>query len=297
MKKIILLAALFTISIACAQGRFDKVKIKVEKVTENLYMLVGAGGNIGISTGEDGVFMVDDQFAPLSEKIQAAIASISDKHVKFLMNTHFHGDHTGGNANFESNGAIIVAQDNVRKRLAENTKEGLPVITFSDDATFYMNGNDIFLTHVHNAHTDGDALVYFAQSNVLHTGDTFFNGRFPYIDLKRGGSLTGDIAAAKKGLMIINDDTKVIPGHGSLASKADYQNYHDMLVGIHKNVSKAIENGKTEDQIVADESLTSQWLTDAEVEGQFIDGKKMRRTAYQSIKVSKLKKKSTIKHL
>jgi len=287
MKKLILLAALFTITIACGQGRFDKVEIKVEKVTENLYMLMGAGGNIGISTGEDGVFMVDDQFAPLSEKIQAAISSISDKPVKFLMNTHFHGDHTGGNANFEAKGAMIVAQENVRKRLAENTKEGLPVITFSDDATFYMNGNDIFLTHVHNAHTDGDALVYFAQSNVLHTGDTFFNGRFPYIDLKRGGSLTGDIAAAKKGLMIINDDTKVIPGHGSLASKADYQNYHDMLLGIHKNVSKAIENGKTEDQVVADESLTSQWLTDAEVEGQFIDGKKMRRTAYQSIKAKK----------
>ena len=287
MKKLILLAALFTITIACGQGRFDKVEIKVEKVTENLYMLMGAGGNIGISTGEDGVFMVDDQFAPLSEKIQAAISSISDKPVKFLMNTHFHGDHTGGNANFEAKGAMIVAQENVRKRLAENTKDGLPVITFSDDATFYMNGNDIFLTHVHNAHTDGDALVYFAQSNVLHTGDTFFNGRFPYIDLKRGGSLTGDIAAAKKGLMIINDDTKVIPGHGSLASKADYQNYHDMLLGIHKNVSKAIENGKTEDQVVADESLTSQWLTDAEVEGQFIDGKKMRRTAYQSIKAKK----------
>ena len=287
MKKGILLAALFTITIACGQGRFNKVTIQVEKVTENLYMLVGAGGNIGISTGEDGVFMVDDQFAPLSEKIHTAISTISDKPVKFLMNTHFHGDHTGGNANFETKGAMIVAQENVRKRLAENTKEGLPVITFSDDATFYMNGNDIFLTHVHNAHTDGDALVYFAQSNVLHTGDTFFNGRFPYIDLKRGGSLTGDIAAAKKGLMIINDDTKVIPGHGSLATKADYQNYHDMLVGIYKNVSQAIENGKTEDQVVTDESLTSQWLTDAQVEGQFIDGNKMRRTAYQSIVAKK----------
>lgn len=284
MKKTILLALILTSTLACAQGRFDKVEITVEKVTENLYMLQGAGGNIGISTGEDGVFMVDDQFAPLSEKIQAAINTISDKPVKFLMNTHFHGDHTGGNINFEAKGALIVAQDNVRKRLAENKTEGLPVITFSNDATFYMNGNDIFLTHVHNAHTDGDALVYFAQSNVLHTGDTFFNGRFPYIDLKRGGSLKGDIAAAKKGLMIINDDTKVIPGHGSLATKADYQSYHDMLVGINTNVSKAIKEGKTEDEVAAMESLTSQWLTDAQVEGQFIDGEKMRRTAYQSIK-------------
>lgn len=286
MKKTILLATLFIVSIACAQGRFDKVEIKVEKVTENMFMLVGAGGNIGISTGEDGVFMVDDQFAALSEKIQAAIATISDKPVKFLMNTHFHGDHTGGNINFETQGAMIVAQDNVRKRLAENNTQGLPVITFSDDATFYMNGNDIFLTHVHNAHTDGDALVYFAQSNVLHTGDTFFNGRFPYIDIRRGGSLEGDIAAAKKGLMIINDDTKVIPGHGALATKADYQAYHDMLLGIQKNVSEAIQNNKTEDEVAAMESLTSQWITDAETEGQFIDGEKMRRTAYQSILAS-----------
>lgn len=287
MKRVLLLAALFTITIASAQGRFDKVEIQVEKVTENIYMLVGAGGNIGISVGDNGVFMVDDQFAPLSEKIQAAIATVSDKPVKFLMNTHFHGDHTGGNANFEAQGAMIVAQENVRKRLAENKTEGLPVITFSDDATFYMNGNDIFLTHVHNAHTDGDALVYFAQSNVLHTGDTFFNGRFPYIDLKRGGSLDGDIAAAKKGLLIINEDTKVIPGHGALGTKADYQDYHDMLVGIKANVSRAIKEGKTEDEIAATESLTSQWITDAETKGQFIDGEKMRRTAFQSIVASK----------
>lgn len=283
MKNTVLLLGFFITTIACGQGRFDKVEIKVEKVTENIYMLVGAGGNIGISTGEDGVFMVDDQFAPLSKKIQEAIATLSDKPVKFLMNTHFHGDHTGGNPNFEAAGALIVAQDNVRKRLAENKTEGLPVITFSDDATFYMNGNDIFLTHVHNAHTDGDALVYFAQSNVLHTGDTFFNGRFPYIDIKRGGSLAGDIAAAKKGLMITNADTKIIPGHGELASREDYQNYHDMLVGIQANVTQAIRDGKTEDEVATDESLTSQWLTDAQVEGQFINGEKMRRTAYQSI--------------
>ena len=287
MKKTVLLAALLSLTIACAQGRFDKVEIKVEKVTENMFMLVGAGGNIGISTGDDGVFMVDDQFAPLSEKIQAAIATISDKPVKFLMNTHFHGDHSGGNANFEAKGAMIVAQENVRKRLAESSKDGLPVITFSDDATFYMNGNDIFLTHVHHAHTDGDALVYFTQSNVLHTGDTFFNGRFPYIDIRRGGSLEGDIAAAKKGLLISNDDTKIIPGHGTLATKTDYQNYHDMLVGIQKNVSEAIQNNKTEDEVAAMESLTSQWITDAEAEGQFIDGPKMRRTAYQSILAAK----------
>ena len=291
MKNKIVLVAFFIIATACAQDRFSKVKITTTKVTEDIYMLQGAGGNIGICTGEDGVFMVDDQFAPLSEKIQAAIASVSSKPVTFLMNTHFHGDHTGGNANFEAKGTMIVAQENVRKRLAENKTKGLPVITFSDDATFYMNGNDIFLTHVHNAHTDGDTLVYFVQSNVLHTGDTFFNGLFPFIDIKRGGSLDGDIAAAKKGLLITNDNSKIIPGHGPLATRAAYLAYHDMLVDIRSNITLAIKNGKTEEQVTKMESLTSKWYTDAQTEGQFITGEKMRRTAYQSILSSmKIKK-------
>lgn len=269
---------------ACAQGRFDAVEITVERVNDNIYMLTGAGGNIGISAGDDGVFMIDDQFAPLSNKIKTAIQTISDKPIKFLVNTHFHGDHTGGNANFAKSGAMIVAHDNVRKRLSENKDTAaLPVITFSDDATFYMNNNDIFITHVHHAHTDGDALVYFAQSNVLHTGDTFFNGRFPYIDLNRGGSIDGDIAAAKKGLMLINADTKVIPGHGRLATRADYQKYHDMLIGIRKNVQQAINEGKTEKEVAEMESLSSQFLTDAATEKDFISGPKMRSTVYKSL--------------
>ena len=291
MKNKIVLVAFFIIATACAQDRFSKVRITTTKVTEDIYMLQGAGGNIGICTGEDDVFMVDDQFAPLSEKIQAAIASVSSKPVTFLMNTHFHGDHTGGNANFEAKGTMIVAQENVRKRLAENKTKGLPVITFSDDATFYMNGNDIFLTHVHNAHTDGDALVYFVQSNVLHTGDTFFNGLFPFIDINRGGSLDGDIAAAKKGLLIANDSSKIIPGHGPLATRAAYLAYHDMLVEIRSNITQAIKDGKTEDQVAKMESLTSKWYTDTQAERQFITGEKMRRTAYQSILSSMKAKK------
>ncbi len=269
-----------------AQGRFDNIKIKIEPLQENIFMLQGAGGNIGISVGENGVFMIDDQFAPLSEKIINAIKTISDKPVKFLVNTHFHGDHSGGNANFEAAGAMIVAHDNVRKRLASaknNDGSGLPVITFSNDATFYMNGNDIFITHVHDAHTDGDALVYFAQSNVLHTGDTFFNGRFPYIDINRGGSLAGDIEAAKKGLMLINDQTIIIPGHGAKATKTDYQNYLNMLKGIYKNVSQAIKDGKTEDEVALMESLTSDYFSDEATANDFISGEKMRRTAYKSI--------------
>ncbi len=287
MKYFTLIATMFFTTLACAQGRFDKVEITVTKVTDHIYMLQGAGGNIGISTGNDGVFMIDDQFAPLSKKITKAIATISDKPVKFLVNTHFHGDHSGGNANFEAAGAMIVAHDNVRKRLASNEKTanaGLPVITFSEDATFYQNGDDVFLTHVHNAHTDGDALVYFAQSNVLHTGDTFFNGRFPFIDTNRGGTIKGDIEAAKKGLMLINEDTKIIPGHGNLATKPDYQAYHDMLVGAYNNVMAAIKEGKTEEQVSAMESLTSNYFTDKETEKDFISGPKFRAAVYKSIK-------------
>ena len=181
---------------------------------------------------------------------------------------------------------MIVAHDNVRKRLSEkdNTNgNALPVITFSDDATFYMNNNDIFITHVHKAHTDGDALVYFAQSNVLHTGDTFFNGRFPYIDLNRGGSINGDIKAAKKGLMLINDTTQIIPGHGSLATKTEYKNYLEMLITIRDEMQKAIDSGKKEDEVAKMESLTSRFYTDAATANDFISGEKMRRTVYKSL--------------
>lgn len=288
MKKITLIALLAISYISCAQGRFDNVEITIEPVSENMYMLQGAGGNIGISVGDEGVFMIDDQFAPLTEKITNAIKTISDKPVKFLVNTHFHGDHSGGNTNFEAAGAMIVAHDNVRKRLATNEKtadSGLPVITFSEDATFYMNENDIFITHVHHAHTDGDALVYFIQSNVLHTGDTFFHGshKFPFIDINSGGSLKGDIEAAKKGLLLINDDTKIIPGHGPVATKADYQKYHDMLLGIYNNVSLAIKEGKTEEEVIPMESLTSDYHSDKDAENSFITGPKIRLAAYLSI--------------
>lgn len=286
MKYLALLTITLLSTYTYAQGRFDKVEVTVQQVTDHIYMLQGAGGNIGISTGEEGVFMIDDQFAPLSEKIMAAIKTVSDKPVKFLVNTHFHGDHSGGNANFEAAGAMIVAHDNVRKRLASNEQTasaGLPVITFSEDATFYQNGDDVFLTHVHNAHTDGDALVYFAQSNVLHTGDTFFNGRFPFIDVNRGGSMLGDLEAAKKGLMLINEDTKIIPGHGALATKADYQKYHDMLEGVYKNVMKALEQNKTLEEVTAMESITNAYFTDQETAKDFISGPKFRSTVYKSI--------------
>ena len=222
-------------------------------------MLIGAGGNIGISVGDDGVFVIDDQFAPLTSKINAAIKEISDKQIQFLVNTHHHGDHTGGNENFERLGATIIAHDNVHKRIKENTKrpkEALPVITFNDKLNIHINGEQVAVFHIDNAHTDGDALLYFTESNVLHTGDTYFKGRYPFIDLNSGGSVNGYIDAVKSGLMVTDDDTKIIPGHGSLSNKAEYQSFLKMLETIKSNVLAAIANGKTEDEVAKATSIT-----------------------------------------
>ena len=285
MKKIKLLTLLLlslTLQTFAFQDMSD-VEIKVIPVSENIFMLIGNGGNIGISTGEDGVFMIDDEFAPLSQKILDAIKTISDKPVKFLANTHFHGDHTGGNANFEKEGTLILAQENVRKRLSEKQNNGLPVITFNEDVMIHVNGNDILATHVHNAHTDGDSMIYFPQSNVLHTGDTFFNGSFPFIDLSSGGSVAGDIEAGKAGLMLINNDTKIIPGHGALATKANYEKYVEMLKGIQSNVQQAIDSSTSKEDIIADESLTGDFYSDEAMKDAFINGPKIRQTFYESL--------------
>lgn len=283
-----LLITLFTFTLFYTSHLYgqemEAVTITVTPVNKNVYMLTGRGGNIGLCTGSDGNFIIDDQFAPLTQKIKDAVSTLSDQPIKFLVNTHYHGDHTGGNANFEKDGTLIVAHNNVRKRLLNNNKrEGLPLITFSEDAIFHINNNDILITHVYHAHTDGDALVYFNQSNVLHTGDTFFNGRFPYIDLKSGGSIEGDIEAGKAGLMLINSDTKIIPGHGDLATYADYKKYVEMLEGIKNAIQEQINAGASRDAIIANESLTSMYYTDKEKEDDFISGPKFRETVYDSL--------------
>ena len=278
--------------LACSFSSFafqnmDQVEIKTQQITEEVYLLQGAGGNIGILTGPDGVFMIDDQFAALSDKLITAIAEISEQPVRFLVNTHHHGDHTGGNEDFDDQGALILAHENVRERLKEKATDstaGIPVITFNDQLNLHINANDVMVLHVHNAHTDGDALVYLLQSNVLHTGDTFFNGMFPYIDLSSGGSVDGDIEAAEKGLSIINEKTKIIPGHGNMASYQDYSNYVSMLKSIRENVQQKIDQGATEEEIALDESLTSEFYTDKEASEFFINGEKIRRTFYKSLK-------------
>lgn len=286
MKIKILLTILFISNSLFAFQNMSEVEIEIIPVNKNVYMLKGAGGNIGVLTGEDGIFMIDDQFPALSEKIKTKLKTLSDLPVRFLVNSHHHGDHTGGNKNFQKDGTLIFAHENVRKRLkADTTKTGgLPIVTFNEKINLHINNNDIVVAHVHNAHTDGDAIIYFPQSNVLHTGDTFFNGMFPYIDLKSGGSVEGDIEAARTGLSMINDQTKIIPGHGEIASKKDYQAYFKMLETIKENVSKAIAENRSEQEIIADESLTSKFFTDEEAEEFFINGEKIRSTFYNSLK-------------
>ncbi|HBK91871.1 MAG TPA: MBL fold metallo-hydrolase, partial [Parvularcula sp.] len=249
MRLIFALSLTLAASTALAQQDFSKVEIKATEIVSGIYILEGAGGNIGLSVGADGAFVIDDQFAPLSDKIMAAIKAIDAAPVEFLLNTHWHGDHTGGNEAFGAAGAHIVAHDNVRKRLKEGLKretrdtppapEGaLPVVTFSDQASFYWNGRDIRVIHLNNAHTDGDAIVHFRDANVIHTGDIYFNtGGYPFIDLASGGSFDGLIAAQEAILALCDDKTVIIPGHGALASKATLAANIAMLKDVRARIA------------------------------------------------------------
>ncbi|PWH84213.1 MBL fold metallo-hydrolase [Algibacter marinivivus] len=269
---------------ACAQKK--EVIIKTHKLTDKIYMLEGQGGNIGISTGEDGVFMIDSQFAPLTPKILDAIKTLSDKPIKYLANTHHHGDHTGGNENISKLNAPIIAHDNVYKRVKNNPKQSdasLPVITFNDKLSLYINGEQVIIFHIDNAHTDGDALLYFTKSNVLHTGDTYFNGRYPYIDLKSGGTVNGYIKAIKSAMIFVDDNTKIIPGHGKQSNKQEYTTFLNMLETLKNKVETEISNGKTEDEVVSNTNLTKTY-DDLNYGCCYISSEKMRRTLYRSLK-------------
>ncbi len=241
---------------------YDKVEISTIKLSENIYMLQGAGGNIGVCVGDDGVFMIDDQFAPLTAKIKSAIAKLSSKKVRFVINTHWHYDHVGGNENMGEAGAVIVAHQNVRKRMSTDQfmeffnkkvptapKAALPVITFTRDITFHLNDEETRIFHVKEAHTDGDAVVFFEKANVIHTGDIYFSGMYPFIDKSSHGSVDGMIKAAKHILDIINDNTKVIPGHGPLSNKAELAVYVEMLVSLRAKMSAYISKRKTLEEI------------------------------------------------
>ncbi|MFD1616537.1 MBL fold metallo-hydrolase [Gelatiniphilus marinus] len=295
MKTLKVICSFFAFSIVfftCAQN--NNVEIKTHKLTDNIYMLVGQGGNIGISVGDDGIVMIDSQFAPLTPKILDAIKSISDKPIKFLINTHWHHDHVGGNENIKNQGAVIVAHDNVRKRKsvdqfdkyrdvkrsASPTK--LPLVSFSENMTFHMNGEDIMVFHVDNAHTDGDAMIYFTKSNVLHMGDTYFQGKYPFIDISTGGSVNGYIDAVKQALLLVDDDTKVIPGHLNLSNKKELSDYLTLLKTIKTRVLEEIKKGKTQKEVTENTAITKEY-TALNYGDWFINDEQIRRTFYISL--------------
>ncbi|HKC85201.1 MAG TPA: MBL fold metallo-hydrolase [Blastocatellia bacterium] len=250
-------------TLAFAQGQdFSKVQIKATKVAGNVYMLEGSGGNIGVSVGPDGILIVDDQFAPLADKIKAALKELGQGKLKFVINTHWHGDHTGGNPVFGVD-STIVAHTNVRKRLGmESTnragqkvpaapKEALPVITFDESLSVHFNGEEIKAVHYPNGHTDGDGVIFFSQSNVVHMGDDFFAGMFPFVDLSSGGSVEGLVKNVGNALTKIPANAKIIPGHGPISTVEDLKAYHQMLIETVDVVRKQMQSGKSLDDIKA----------------------------------------------
>ena len=246
------------------QQSLDTVRIRTVPVADGVYMLMGAGGNIGVSAGASGVVLIDDQFAPLSDKIKAAVAAINSGPIRFLLNTHWHGDHTGGNENFAKDGVVIVAHENVRHRMSveqfvaalnrtvpPSPEAALPIVTFTDAVNFYLNGDSISAFHVAPAHTDGDVVIYFRRANVVHMGDTFWNGRYPLIDLSSGGSVDGMVAAMDRVLGMTDENTKYIPGHGELSGRAAVTAFRDMLAAVRDRVRKLVRQGKTLAQVKA----------------------------------------------
>ena len=274
MKKFLLLTVslLFAISAHAQTTDWSKVEVKATKVAGNIYMLQGAGGNIGVSVGDDGILIVDDQYAPLADKIRAALKGIADKKLRFILNTHWHGDHTGGNAALGAD-APVIAHDNVRKRMSTeqrstvfnrttqpSPKEALPIITFNQTLTVHFNGEEIRAIHFPQGHTDGDSVIFFTSSNVVHLGDDFFAGRFPFVDLESGGSVEGLIKNIGEIIGRIPADAKLIPGHGPISTLDDLKTYHRMLQQTTEIVRQKIAAGKTLDQVKS-EGLPAEWAS------------------------------------
>ncbi|MEX0322257.1 MAG: MBL fold metallo-hydrolase [Puniceicoccaceae bacterium] len=272
-------------SVANAQRNFDSVEYKRTDLGHGIYMLEGSGGNIGLSVGEDGVFLIDDQFAQLTEKLLAAIKEVSDQPVRFVINTHWHGDHVGGNENLANQGAIIMAHDNVRSRMAapgrrQSPEKALPIMTFSDTNTYHLNGHKIHAFHVHSAHTDGDSIIHFEDVNIIHAGDIMFNQIYPFIDLDSGGSVDGYIAALERLLAISDDETRIIAGHGPMASRSDVKASLKMIQSSKAKVAKLVKQGKTLDEVQAADPLSElhdKWSW------AFINGERFTATLYRDL--------------
>ncbi len=267
------------------QTDFDAIEIRTTSLGGGVYMLMGSGGNIGLSVGEDGAFIVDDQFAPLTEKIKAAIAEVTDRPVEWVLNTHWHGDHTGGNENFGGEGALIVAHDNVYRRMnpaefadlvgrsQQAPEAALPVVTFNRTITLHWNGETIHAFHVEHAHTDGDAIVHYVRADVFHMGDTFFNGFYPFIDVDSGGNVDGVIASADLVLRMAGSRSQIIPGHGELATREDLMAYREMLSTVRHSVAELVRDGKSQEEAVAAHptaEFDAAWATNQESADRFV---------------------------
>jgi cyclase len=258
-------ACLWVAAASAQAPDYSKLEYRSEKLADNLFVLFGGGGNIAVLTGPEGAFVVDSDVVEMSPKLRAVLSLVSDKPARFLVNTHFHFDHAGGNTTLGRGNTVIVAHDNVRKHLKTRqvvnvgvdiiteptAREGLPVITFDDGVRFHVNDEEVAVTHVQQAHTDSDAFVFFSKANVLHTGDLFMSNGYPFVDLGNGGTLDGLIAAHARALTLCNDQTRVIPGHGPLVGKAELQAYHDMLVVLRQRVAGLVKKGSSLEQVKA----------------------------------------------
>jgi len=290
--KLLAISILSTAWLAPLQAA-DTTPIKTVAVAKNIYLLYGRGGNVAVLTGDDGAIMVDDQFAAQVPLLRDAISQFTDAPLRFVLNTHWHGDHTGGNELLGKADVMIVAHDNVRKRMSTeqfqahfdrstppSPAEALPVVTFSDKVSLHFNGEDIRLIHVPHAHSDGDTMVHFRQANVLHMGDTFFNGNFPFVDISSGGNLNGIIKAAELGLSLTDADSKIIPGHGKLTDRDGLQTYLNMLLGVRDSVQRLVATGLSREMVVAAKP-TLNW--DADWGNGFINPDAMAGFAYDSL--------------
>jgi len=275
------------------QEDFSKVTIKTTKLAEGLYMLEGSGGNIGVSVGDDGVIVVDDQFAPLTPKIQEAISKISPKPIKFVLNTHWHGDHVGGNENLTAAGAVVIAHDNVRKRMSSeqfieimkrkvppSPPKALPVVTFTSDITLHFNGEDIHVIHMDPTHTDGDSIVVFPKAKVVHMGDCYMTISYPFADMSSGGNFDGFIATSEKVVGMTDASFKIIPGHGPVSNRAELKSWHDMLAEIRASVKKQVDAGKAL-AAIQKEKPTAKW--DDKWGQKFIKGDQIVEFAFASV--------------
>jgi cyclase len=293
LKTICGLALLIAASSLAAQQDFSDVEVVATPIRGGLFLVTGRGGNIVASTGGDGTFLVDDQYAPLTGRIQAALDEVTDKPVRFVINTHWHGDHVGGNENFAQAGAVIVAHENVRRRMSSEQfmaafsrsvpaapAGALPVVTFAEGVSLHLNDDEVRVIHVAHAHTDGDALVHFQRANVLHMGDIYFNGLYPFIDLDSGGGIHGMIAGVERGLELADAQTIVVPGHGPLSDRAELAAYGAMLAGVRDRIAALKAEGKTLQEVFA-EKPTAQF--DERLGQGFISPERLVGFIYESL--------------